>query len=108
MRESSRGAHASDCRPPHGRLFKRPKSKRKSGLRTDLEVGAPPDLGETSGPHGVGEVGVAPPDQLITNWTQSGNSTFVRAGDEVKYSPSDAELVDAVDSAKAECRKLGA
>ena len=85
-----------------------PTESEKTACGVVLALALPDDLGQTGGTNSVGEVGVALPDQLITKLTQSGNATLVRAGDEIKASPSDAELVAAVNSAKAECRKLGA
>jgi len=72
------------------------------------QVALPPDLGQTGGTESGGEEGIALPDRLITNLTRSGNLTLVRAGDEIEHSLSGAELVHAVNSAKVECRKLGA
>jgi hypothetical protein len=85
-----------------------PSQSERAACGPILKLALPFDLGETSGTNSVGEEGIALPDQLITNLTQSGNSTLVRAGDELNHSPSDARLVEAVDSAKFECRKLGA
>jgi hypothetical protein len=85
-----------------------PTQSEKAACGAVLELALPDDLGQTGGTNRVGEVGVALPDQLITNLTQSGNATLVRAGDEIRASPSDAQLVAAVNSAKVECRKLGA
>jgi hypothetical protein len=73
-----------------------------------LKLAFPHDLGQTGGTNSVGEVGIAVPDQLITNLTRSGNSTLVHAGDELRTSPNDAAFVKAVKSAQVECRKLGA
>jgi hypothetical protein len=73
-----------------------------------LKLALSNDPGQTGGTNSVGEEGIAVPDQLITNLTQSGNSILVRAGDEIKHSSSGAQFADAVNSAKVECRKLGA
>ena len=73
-----------------------------------LKLALPNGFGQSGGTNSDGEEGIALPDQLITNLTQSGNSTLVRAGDEIKHSPSEAGFVDAVNSARVECRKLGA
>ncbi len=85
-----------------------PTGSEKAACGAVSELALPEDLGQTGATNSVGEVGVALPDQLITKLTQSGNATLVRAGDEIRATPSDAELVAAVNRAKAECRKLGA
>jgi hypothetical protein len=85
-----------------------PSQSEKAACGPILKLALPNDLGQTGGTNSVGEEGIALPDQMITNLTHSGNSALVRAGDEIKHSPSDAEFVDAVNSAKVECRKLGA
>lgn len=85
-----------------------PTESEKAACGAVLELALPDDLGQTGGTNSVGEVGVALPDQLITNLTRSGNATLVRAGEQIRASPSDAQLVAAVNSAKVECRKLGA
>jgi hypothetical protein len=85
-----------------------PTQSEKAACGPILELALPHDLGQTGGTNSVGEVGIAVPDQLIPNLTRSGNSTLVHAGDELRASPSDAAFVEAVNSAKAECRNLGA
>jgi hypothetical protein len=86
-----------------------PSQIEKAACGPILKLALPVDVGPTGdGANSVGEEGIALPDQLITNLSQSGNSTLARAGIEIKHSRSDAELVNAINSAKVECRKLGA
>ena len=86
-----------------------PSQIEKAACGPILKLVLPDDVGPTGdGTNSVGEEGIALPDQLVTNLTQSGNSTLVRTGIEIKRSRSDAQLLDAINSAKAECRKLGA
>ena len=73
-----------------------------------MRLALPDNLEQTGdGRNSVGEEGIALPRRLITNLTQSGDSVLVRAGNEIKHSPSDAALVNAIENAKVECRRLG-
>jgi hypothetical protein len=86
-----------------------PTQMEKAACGPILKLALPVDVAPTGdGTNSVGEEGIALPDRLVTNLTKSGSSTLIRTGIEIKDSRSDAQLLDAINSAKAECRKLGA